>query len=240
MTTATLIVFYLKHDVRAMKTLLVGFVCCLMIFNANAAEEIQKYEIVEEVKEVASEVNELYISGKITESFYVTAASTIFAIIYGVLYDQITTRICLEYYMTGNHPRLINSDSPTLHGLIWGVITTWWVGLGLGIPTALVSQFGSWPSVSAQELFPALLFQFFIIPASSFLIGSSAYLYMRYSGFAPQLNVMGSHLLQSPAVRQKWLTVGIANSAGYLVGLVNSIIIWCVIIHKRYQMSSME
>lgn len=221
-----------------MKALLACFVCFLMIFNANSSEDTQKYEIVEEVKKVESEVNELYISGKITESFYIVAVSTVSAIIYGVLHDQITARICLEYYMTGNHPRLISSNSPTLHGLVWGVIATWWVGLGLGVPTALLSQFGSWPSVSAQELFPALLFQLFTVSASAFIAGSSAYLYMRFSGFAPQLYIVGRYLLQNAAIRQKWLTVGIANSAGYVVGLINSVIIWCFIIHKRYQMSN--
>jgi len=45
-------------------------------------------------------------------------ASVVAAIVYGVIHDQITARICVEYF-TIRHPRLIDSDSPTVLGLFW-------------------------------------------------------------------------------------------------------------------------
>jgi hypothetical protein len=58
------------------------------------------------------------------------------AVIYGVVHDQITARICVEYFTIG-HPPVFGTDDPTLLGLGWGVIATWWVGLILGFPLAL-------------------------------------------------------------------------------------------------------
>ena len=39
--------------------------------------------------------------------------SVLAAIFYGVVHDQITARICVEYFTIG-HARLIDSDSPTV------------------------------------------------------------------------------------------------------------------------------
>ena len=46
-------------------------------------------------------------------------------VLYGVVHDQIAARLSLEYLTVG-HRRLFAHDSPTLHGLAWGVIGTWW------------------------------------------------------------------------------------------------------------------
>src|SRR3954452_13297134 len=73
------------------------------------------------------------------------------AVTYGILHDQITARVCLEYFTIG-HPRVFFTESPTLLGLGWGVIATWWVGLILGVPLALASLLGSRPQRSALSL----------------------------------------------------------------------------------------
>jgi hypothetical protein len=73
------------------------------------------------------------------------------AVIYGVVHDQITARICVEYFTIG-HPPVFGTDDPTLLGLGWGVIATWWVGLILGVLLALSSRVGSWPQLSAKQL----------------------------------------------------------------------------------------
>ena len=57
------------------------------------------------------------------------------AVLYGVAHDQVTARVCVEYFTIG-HPRILATESPTVLGLAWGVIATWWVGLVLGAPLA--------------------------------------------------------------------------------------------------------
>ena len=66
------------------------------------------------------------------------------AVVYGIAHDQITARICVEYFTIG-HPPVFATDDPTLLGLGWGVIATWWVGLMLGIFLALAARAGRRP-----------------------------------------------------------------------------------------------
>lgn len=73
------------------------------------------------------------------------------AIIYGILHDQVTARICVEYFTIG-HPPIFGTDSPTLLAVGWGFMATWWMGLILGIPAALACRLGSWPKLDAASL----------------------------------------------------------------------------------------
>jgi hypothetical protein len=75
------------------------------------------------------------------------------AIIYGILHDQITARVCVEYFTIG-HPQLfiVPTDNPTLLGIGWGIVATWWVGLPLGIMLAIAAQAGSRTKCSARSL----------------------------------------------------------------------------------------
>jgi hypothetical protein len=73
---------------------------------------------------------------------------------YGIVHDQVTARICIEYFTVG-HPQILTvpTDSPTVLGFVWGIVATWWVGFGLGIPLALVARFGKRPKRSVGDLF---------------------------------------------------------------------------------------
>jgi hypothetical protein len=72
----------------------------------------------------------------------IVVMSVVAAILYGIAHDQITARICVEYFTIG-HPDLFGTDSPTLLGLGWGILATWWAGLILGIPLAMAARLGS-------------------------------------------------------------------------------------------------
>jgi hypothetical protein len=76
-------------------------------------------------------------------------------ITYGVLHDQITARICVEYFTVG-HPIIIETTDPTILGCLWGVIATWWVGVLLGVPLAIVARAGKRPKRSAASLLPLI------------------------------------------------------------------------------------
>jgi hypothetical protein len=68
------------------------------------------------------------------------------SIVYGVLHDQLTARAYLPYFTEWEpHASMmqLNTNDPTWVGLAWGFAATWWVGLILGLPLALVSTSGS-------------------------------------------------------------------------------------------------
>jgi hypothetical protein len=73
------------------------------------------------------------------------------AVFYGIVHDQITARICIEYFTIG-HPPIFETTSPSLLALGWGVIATWWVGLPLGVLLALSARLGRRPKRDARSL----------------------------------------------------------------------------------------
>lgn len=87
--------------------------------------------------------------------FRIVALSVSACVAYGIVHDQITARICVEYFTVG-HAR-IGTDDPTLLGLAWGVRGTWWVGLLLGIPLATFARIGNRPKRSTASLIRPIL-----------------------------------------------------------------------------------
>ena len=77
--------------------------------------------------------------------------SVLAAVLYGIAHDQVTTRVCLEYF-TVFHAPVFGTESPTLLAFGWGVIATWWMGLFLGFPLALAARAGRRPKWTARQL----------------------------------------------------------------------------------------
>jgi len=87
----------------------------------------------------------------VIESLKILAMCVFAAIFYGVLHDQITTRVCLEYF-TVFHPPVFPTQSVTWLAFGWGIIATWWVGAFLGILLAIAGRAGSKRKLSAAML----------------------------------------------------------------------------------------
>ena len=74
------------------------------------------------------------------------------AAVYGVAHDEITARLCLEYF-TLAHPPLFPTNSPTVLALCWGLAATLGVGLLFGLLLAEVSQSPELPPLPITKLF---------------------------------------------------------------------------------------
>lgn len=88
------------------------------------------------------------------------------------MHDQITARLCVEYFTIG-HPRLIESDSPTVLGLFWGVVGTWWVGAGLGVMLAAASRVGRWPKLEWKDHRRGMAWLLGVMAASALIVGAA-------------------------------------------------------------------
>lgn len=151
--------------------------------------------------------------------------SILSCVIYGVLHDQITARICVEYFTIGHAP-LLNTTSPTLLGLGWGVVATWWVGFILGLPLAIASRAGSWPKRSARSLVrPVMILM--LVSAACAAIGGAMGHFMARSGQVWLLEPLASRVPQDRHVA--FLTDLWAHSASYLVGFVGGVVLVLVI-----------
>ncbi len=189
---------------------------------SQAKELIIKYpKILEKYPELAKkafgtdDINELKKQGFIPNAFKqllteskevstIIIGSILAAITYGIINDQITARICLEYFSKGFHKDmmmswrdpifkklrniLMNSSSPTTYAFIWGTIATWWVGAIGGIPLAIIARLGSpWvPGVDSKELVKPLKIALPSIAAGTFLTG--LYTYLKYKNNTSLIN----------------------------------------------------
>src|SRR5215469_17942902 len=64
------------------------------------------------------------------------------AVVYGIVHDQFTAHICLEYF-TVFQPQIFATRLPTLVAIGWGILATGWVGAFLGTLVAVAVRVGS-------------------------------------------------------------------------------------------------
>jgi len=156
------------------------------------------------------------------QSLAIILLSVLAAITYGIIHDQITARICLEYFTIG-HPRLIDSDSPTILGLFWGIVATWWVGLPLGCGLALTARVGPRPKLTTTQLIRPLL----TLLACMFIIATIAGFIGFLTARAGIFHLVEPLTSEVPASQHvAFLTAGWAHTASYLSGLIGGIILW--------------
>ncbi|QWC57531.1 hypothetical protein F7D01_10985 [Erythrobacter sp. 3-20A1M] len=85
------------------------------------------------------------------EAVKIIGFATLAAVIYGILHDQVTAHVCVEYF-TIAHPPVFPTESPFLLALGWGIIATWWVGLPLGVSLAAAARIGRKAKLGLTQL----------------------------------------------------------------------------------------
>jgi len=154
------------------------------------------------------------------------------AVSYGVVHDQITARVCVEYFTIG-HPPVFHTDSPTLLGLGWGVIATWWVGLPLGILLACAARIGTWPRLSARQLISPTLILLAVMGLCAALFGWRGF--VRASNgtvHLPPSLVAAVPLEKHAAFVADWF----AHSASYAVGALGGFVLCLWAIRARWHL----
>jgi hypothetical protein len=150
------------------------------------------------------------------------------AVVYGILHDQVTARICLEYF-TGFHPPVFPTQSPTLLAFGWGVIATWWVGLFLGLLLTVAARAGSRPKFTAAMLVRPVGRLLIVMACSAFIAGVSGF-FLATHGLAREPEWMAPALTSStyPRFMADWF----AHNASYASGILGGIIL-CVLQYRK-------
>lgn len=86
----------------------------------------------------------------VSEIVKIVLGSVIIAILYGIVHDMVTAHTEISYF-TLFHVKVVESQSPVILALVWGVIATWWVGGIAGLLVAASAQMGSKPKFSARR-----------------------------------------------------------------------------------------
>jgi hypothetical protein len=153
------------------------------------------------------------------------------AIAYGICQDLITTRVCLEYFTVGHPPIFGGTQNPTLLALGWGVFATWWVGLGLGIPTAFFARFGSRTKFTWRELRMPIAILTAVVAIAA--VGAGVVGYSIWGGF------VRAYMPQIPEVQADVFAAdAFAHETAYGVGFFGGLIVWAWVWWKRGRLSN--
>lgn len=143
------------------------------------------------------------------------------AVGYGVVHNQVTARVCVEYFSVG-HPTVFETTDPTLLGLTWGILATWWVGLLLGVPLAIVARAGSRPKRSAGSLLRPIAILLGVMAIAALVAGVIGWM-LASRGMVVLLGPIVDELPRDRHV--PFLAVLWAHSASYLVGGLGGIVV---------------
>lgn len=150
-------------------------------------------------------------------------------ICYGIIHDQITARICVEYFTIG-HPMIIPTRDPTTLGLLWGVIASWWVGAILGILLAIAARAGRRPKRSAASLVRPILVLMGVAGLLASFAGFAGYV-AASNGWVWLVGPMADRVPTEssvPFLVDMWI-----HSASYIVAFVGGIILVVVVWRSR-------
>jgi hypothetical protein len=162
------------------------------------------------------------------ETFKIWALCVAAAIAYGILHDQVTARICVEYFSVA-HPTILPLTSPTLLALQWGILATWWVGAMLGILLAIAARAGSRQTLSVRDLYYPLSMLLACMAVASSMAGATGFLLAR----AHAISLQGWLAAAIPSDKQaRFIADWWAHAASYLVGIVGGVVV-CVKTYTR-------
>lgn len=149
------------------------------------------------------------------------------AVMYGIVHDQFTAHICVEYFSVF-HPPVFRTNSPALLALGWGIIATWWMGAFLGVFLALAARAGSRKKVDAKELLRPISKLMLIMAALATVAGLAGWLLSQQGVIAPPPWVASA----LPASKHaRFMADWWAHSTSYLVGLIGGVAV-CIATFK--------
>jgi hypothetical protein len=169
------------------------------------------------------------------ESLKIVMFAIAAGILYGIAHDQITARVCIEYF-TVFHPPLVPTDSPTLLGLAWGIVATWWAGAILGLALAFAARAGSSPKFAARDAFSLIIRLLPVMAASAAVFGIAGFVFATKKIISPPWWVQ-SHLATSrfPNFMADWWAHNASYGSAFLGGAI-----LCVIAYRRRRSDALQ
>ncbi|RIK84815.1 MAG: hypothetical protein DCC68_00565 [Planctomycetota bacterium] len=153
------------------------------------------------------------------------------AVAYGVIHDQFTIRVCLEYFTVG-HPPIFAHLPTTLHAAAWGVFATWWLGLVLGLLAGLLSRVGSWPKLAAKDLSRPVCKLLAAMAIGSAVAGVVAY-GLATRGVVRLFEPFATEIL--PTHHSPFIACAAAHSVSYLLATFGGLLICTRIPYLRWK-----
>lgn len=165
------------------------------------------------------------------EAIKIVLFTVVAAVGYGILHDQVTAHLCVEYF-TLAHPPIFPTQSPFFLAIGWGILATWWVGLFLGIALAAAARIGRLRKLGLQEVRRPILLVMVASAAVACLAGAVGAIVVA-SGALPLLSEWRE--LISPERHVAFSAVAWAHMASYLAGGIGGMFVIIQTIRRRQQ-----
>lgn len=151
--------------------------------------------------------------------FRITLLGVLAAVVYAVVQDQVSARLCPEYF-TVFHPPIPGLTDPTLLGLTWGFLGAWWPGLLLGYAAGLAATVGRRPPLALRDLMRPVLLLVAIIGAVVAVTGLSVWRHVELLGL--RLDPLFVNLLPSERHRALFV-VACYHFVAYVTALLGGV-----------------
>jgi hypothetical protein len=129
----------------------------------------------------------------------IVAYTILAAILYGIVHDQVTARICVEYF-TIFHPPVFGTDSPTL----------------------LVFGWGRRPKRTARSIIPLIFRLLLAMACCAAIVGTTGYFFGRMPDYFTSLIPEGLYRRFLAA----WWSHNASYLVGFIGALILCIIVW--------------
>jgi hypothetical protein len=164
----------------------------------------------------------------------IVAVCILTMVAYGITQDQFTARMSPEYF-TLAHPPIEGLTDPTLLGITWGFLGSWWGGFILGIFLANTATLGSNPPLPLRALRVPLAAFVLFIAFVSMTCGLCAELNGRAFDISIHENIKSQ--LAEPHPRAIFV-VGCIHMGAYISAIVGSIGVCLWAAWLRHQLKS--
>jgi len=158
------------------------------------------------------------------ESIKIVLGCIAAAVLYGIVHDQFTARICVEYF-TVFHPPIFATQSPTLLGIGWGIVATWWAGAIIGVLLRSAARSGARNKRTARQLVPLVVRLLICMACCALLFGTIGY-------FWGSLPADVSEALPQE-LHRRLLAVWWAHNASYASGFVGGLVVCAIVAVNR-------
>jgi hypothetical protein len=166
------------------------------------------------------------------EALKIAASCVLAAVLYGIVHDQFTARICVEYF-TVFHPPIFPTQSPTLLGIGWGIVATWWVGAFFAVPMILAARAGRCRPLPASQLLSPIMFLLVFMAAIAALSGMTGYVLARKGVLDTEWLAM---VFPLQAMRYRFMADLWAHTASYGSAFVGGIAVCAVTYRRRLEL----
>jgi len=148
------------------------------------------------------------------------------SVLYGIVHDQFTARICVEYF-TEFHPPVFATQSPTLLGIGWGIIATWWAGAIIGLLLSTAARSGTRNRLAARQLAPSVACLMIAMALCALVFGTIGY----FRGAVPA----DVQELLPRELHRRFLADWWAHSASYASGFLGGLTLCVIVLVKRFR-----